>query len=97
MSIIKRVILRTPVLTQAEKVTIIKSWTKSFELRNIRNIASIQASNKDVFFFCRLEGIPFQGRTKTYDTEEKAVNEALHIIKDMVETEVTQMIGELLR
>jgi len=97
MSIIKRVILRTPVLTQAEKVTIIKSWTKNFEIRKIRNIASIQASNKDVFFFCRLEGKQFQGRTKTYDTEWKAVDEALQLVKDWVETEVTQMLGELLR
>jgi hypothetical protein len=102
MNIIKRFLSKKPVMSQEEKIRLIKLWVTVFELRSIRHIAGIQVSSSsnarlgEPVFFCRLEGKEFKARTTHYKEEAPAVDEALRLVRDMVETEVTQMLGKTL-
>jgi len=93
---IKSFLSGKPVMSQEEMISVIKSWTTNFEIRTIRQIASIPEMKRksQEMFLCRIEGTQVMGRTGLHKYEILAVAEALHVVHDWIETEVTQILGE---
>jgi len=73
----------------SEKIKLIRLWNFDVDIVPVENV------NK-VTYFCRLESEHLYGRTMLHNSKDLAVNEALQLVVEWVEDEVTTLLGEKL-